>query len=68
MTHRSKPPANDNASANRRRIVSEIPEALPIFEAELALFESHFATMIEAMRRDAANDNGADAPVEETKP
>lgn len=67
MTRRPGPPSNDNEPPERRRIVDETLQYLPILESELALVEAHFSAMIEKLRRAVANDDGA-RPPEETWP
>lgn len=66
MTRPSIPPSNNNEPPAGRRIVIDVPQDLPIFSAEFALVEAHFAAMIEELRRTVANDD-ATRPKEETR-
>lgn len=67
MTRRIGPPSNDNEPPQGRRVVNEVPQDMPLYEVELALFERHFGLMIEALRQAAANDD-LPGPKGETKP
>ena len=59
LTHRLKPPANDNQSPAGRRICNELPADMPIFETELALVENCFGEIIGKLFESVAN--GPDA-------